>query len=627
MQDISDFSACLNQLNAKPLLRFVSCGSVDDGKSSLIGRLLYETHQIAEDQLSSLEHSLSLNTDKERTFDYARLLDGLSAEQEQGITIDVAHRYFQSRKRSFIVADTPGHEQYTRNMATAASNSDVAVLLVDARKGLLSQSKRHSYILSLFGVKDFVLAVNKMDLVQYEAHVFKQIEKDFSEFAQFLGLKQLTVIPVSALKGDNITMKSQHMLWYQGATLLETLESIEPKSSEVNLGFRMPVQWVNRAHADFRGYAGQVAAGHIKAGDKVLVLPSAKASRVRQIFFDKQVLETAHKGQSILLTLEDEIDISRGDVLVDFNNPAATAEQFKVSLCWFDEKPMIIGRQYLIKTATCLAFATLVKINHQLDVDTMALIEAQELSMNEIGCCELALDRKIAFEAYEHNKTLGAFILIDRISNATAAAGIIHSQLSRSQHLFKQDGFVTQDMRSEIKHQKPVVLWFTGLSGAGKSTLANLLEKKLNALGLHTMLLDGDNIRQGLNRDLGFSESCRAENIRRIAEVAKLMSEAGLVTLVSFISPYAAEREMARERIGRGQFLEIFVDAPIAVVESRDPKGLYRKARQGLIKEFTGIDSPYEPPENPDVRVDTSMVDETQSVQQLIDFLTIKQFI
>ncbi len=623
----NDFTAYLNALTQKSMLCFASCGSVDDGKSTLIGRLLYEAGMISDDQLLSLQKDSRKSMAGGEGLDFSLLVDGLSAEREQGITIDVAYRFFSTAKRSFMVADTPGHEQYTRNMATAASQVELALVIVDARKGLLTQTRRHSYILSLFGVKQFILAVNKMDLMGYDEAVFRAIEADFREFAAVLGLNAFTVIPVSALEGDNVVSWSKRMPWYQGAALLPCLETVSIVDERQKQAFRMPVQWVNRAHADFRGYAGQVIAGTIKKNDIIKILPSGKESRVKDIILHHQQLESAEKGQSVTLTLTDDLDISRGDLLVDASQPAEIASQFDVYLLWFNEKPLVSGRQYLLKSASCSVFASVVAIRHCLNVDRMQPEASNELRQNEIARCEIALEGQMAFDPFEQCPESGSFILIDRITNETLAAGLIQSALSRASHLFSQKTLVEKTMRAVLKHQTPLVLWFTGLSGSGKSSIANRVEKTLNQMGMHTMLLDGDNIRQGLNRDLGFSESDRAENIRRVAEVARLMTEAGLITLVSLISPFAADREMARHLIGEDAFLEIFVDAPLDVIEARDPKGLYQKSRKGEIKQFTGIDSPYEKPVSPDLIIDTSQHDEEHSARLLIEFLRMKKWV
>lgn len=623
----ADFTDYLNEHDKKGLLRFITCGSVDDGKSTLIGQLLYASNLIYEDQLNALSMDSKKFGTTGDALDLALLVDGLASEREQGITIDVAYRYFSTDKRAFIVADTPGHEQYTRNMATGASTSMLAIVLIDVRKGILTQTKRHSFILSLFGIKHIILAVNKMDLVHYNQAEFNLIEQKYRQFAKSINIDNITVIPVSALKGDNIVTLSQTMPWYRGPTLLHCLEDIEVESDKTDTPFRMPVQWVNRANSDFRGYAGQIVAGQVNVGDDITILPSGKTTEIEQIILYKNKLDAAYVGQSITLTFKDAIDVSRGDVITSANHPCNVSDQFETTLLWLNEKSMVVGRQYLFKLGTSTTFCTLKAPKYLIDINTTQQSIPKALEMNEIACCEVALDRKIAFEPYEINRGLGAFILVDRMTNATVAAGLIKSSISHSANIFAQNSLINQAMRSSIKAQQATVLWFTGLSGAGKTTLANLIEQRLHALGQHTMLLDGDNIRKGLNRDLGFSESDRVENIRRIAEVAKLMTDAGLITLVSFISPYIAERDMARELIGKEQFLEIFVDAPLSVVEERDPKGLYKKARKGEIKNFTGIDSPYEKPTHPDLQLDTASTSVEDVVEKLMDFLRIKNVI
>lgn len=601
----TDFTTYLNTHDTKGLLRFITCGSVDDGKSTLIGRLLYESHVIYDDQLTTLASDSKKFGTAGDGLDFALLVDGLASEREQGITIDVAYRFFSTAKRKFIVADTPGHEQYTRNMATGASTASLAIVMIDARKGVLTQTRRHSLIVSMLGVKHILLAVNKMDLVDYDKNIYDEIKADYTAFAQSLGITTIQAIPVSALKGDNVVTHSVHMSWYEGPSLLQYLEDISFETDSEIKPFRMPVQWVNRPNFDFRGFAGRVAAGSIKSGERIKVLPGGQETTIARIVTVDGDLAFAEAGQSITCTLNDEIDISRGDVLALADEPCDVADQFETKLLWMAEKPMVAGRQYLLKLGTATALCTPSKPKYHIDVNTMKHLAAKELALNEIGICDIALDRPIAFEPYEINRELGGFILIDRVSNNTVAAGLINFALRRSTNVHLQDLLVDKDMRATIKIQKPLVLWLTGLSGSGKSTIANLVEFELNALGKHTMLLDGDNIRHGLNRDLGFSETDRAENIRRIAEVAKLMSEAGLITLVSFISPFAAERDMARELIGAEQFIEIFIDAPLDVVELRDVKGLYKKARAGEIKNFTGIGSRYEVPFTPDLHIDT----------------------
>ncbi|WP_133128111.1 sulfate adenylyltransferase subunit CysN [Legionella nagasakiensis] len=622
----NDFTAYLNAHENKSLLRFITCGSVDDGKSTLIGRLLYESHMIYDDQLAALATDSKKFGSTEDGLDFALLVDGLASEREQGITIDVAYRFFSTDKRKFIVADTPGHEQYTRNMATGASTAELAVMMIDARKGVLTQTRRHSFIVSMLGVKHVILAINKMDLVHYDETIYQQITTEYEAFAQTLGMTTIQAIPVSALKGDNIVARSAHTPWYQGSTLMQYLEEVVIERARESLPFRMAVQWVNRPNLDFRGFTGRIASGTVCPGDRIKLLPSGKETKIARIVTYDGDLDKAICGQSITVTLTEEIDVSRGDVLVAAIDPCEVADQFETKLLWLDEQPMVAGRQYLLKTGAATALCTPSKPKFRIDVNTMEHLAAKELALNEIGCCDIALDRPIAFEPYEHNHELGGFILIDRMTNATVAAGLIHFALRRSTNVHQQNLLVDKSMRSAIKHQTPLVLWFTGLSGAGKSTIANLVEHQLNALGKHTMLLDGDNIRHGLNRDLGFTETDRAENIRRIAEVAKLMSEAGLITLVSFISPFAAERNMARHLIGDDQFLEIFVDAPLEVAEARDVKGLYKKAKAGKIKNFTGIGSRYEIPESPDLTIDTVNLTPLEAASQVLELLKSKFF-
>ncbi|TAL61390.1 MAG: sulfate adenylyltransferase subunit CysN [Legionella sp.] len=611
----------------KDLLRFITCGSVDDGKSTLIGRILYEAQLIHEDQLLALAKDSKRFGTTEDALDLALLMDGLISEREQGITIDVAYRYFTTNKRKFIVADTPGHEQYTRNMATGASTAQAAVVLVDVRKGISTQTKRHSFILNLLGVKQIVLAVNKMDLVDYDAVRFTQIKDEYQEFMKSLGVMEVYAIPVSALKGVNITQKAQETPWYFGFTLMDYLEQVPNEDILEQQAFRMPVQWVNRPHQDFRGFAGRIAAGTIRPGDSIRILPGQQHSTVQRIVSYSGDLPEASIGQSITLTLADELDISRGNMFVDSNAPADTADQFSIRLLWMSEVPMVSARQYLFKAHSVTASCTLSKPKHRIDINTLKPLHAEELQLNEIGDFDLFLDRLIPFEAYAVSRELGGFILIDRLTQATVAAGFIQSALKRAPQVPEQVLLVDKAQRVAIKGHKPVVLWFTGLSGAGKSTLANRVELELNAIGKHSMLLDGDHIRHVLNRDLDFSTSGRAENIRRISEIAKLMTDAGLITLVSFISPFRAERDMAKERIGADQFLEIFVDVSLDVAESRDVKGLYKKARAGMIENFTGISSPYEAPQSPDLRVDTAVMSLQDSVDRVMTLLKERGFI
>lgn len=623
----TDFTSYLNAHEQKDLLRFITCGSVDDGKSTLIGRLLYESQLIHEDQLHALAKDSKKYGTTAEELDLALLVDGLIAEREQGITIDVAYRFFASEKRKFIVADTPGHEQYTRNMATGASTAQVAIVIVDARKGIVMQTRRHSFIAALLGVRHIVLAINKMDLVDYQHATYEKIKSDYQQFAQSIHLDAVCTIPISALKGDNITQKSKQMPWYHGPTLIHYLEEVQITAQPEQQPFRMAVQWVNRRHQDFRGFAGRIASGSIRPGDVIKLLPGKQQSTVTRIVSYDGDLAEAHAGQSITLTLSEELDISRGTLFSSVDTPCDTADQFAVSLLWMHETPMVSGRQYLLKSSATTTICTLGKPKHRVDVNTLEHLAAHEFGLNEIGDCDLFLERPIAFEPYENNKDLGSFILIDRTNHATVAAGFIRSALRHLAQLPQHEVLISKTQRAAIKGQKPVVLWFTGLSGAGKSTLANLVEHELNHLGKHSMLLDGDHIRHGLNRDLDFSISGRAENIRRITEVAKLMTDAGLITLVSFISPFQAERDMARERIGKEQFLEIYVDVPLAIAEERDVKGLYKKARAGEINEFTGISSPYETPEKPDLHLNTALLSPHQAMERIMALLKERDFI
>lgn len=620
----SEVDAYLQAHENKGILRFITCGSVDDGKSSLIGRLLYETKMIFEDQLAALSADSQKFGTTDTSLDFALLLDGLSAEREQGITIDVAYRFFSTDKRKFIVADTPGHEQYTRNMATGASSADLAIVMVDARKGILTQTRRHTFIVSMLGVKHIVLAVNKMDLVDYNEDIFCQIESDYRKFIESLDLGapiKIQAIPVSALQGDNIVDPSSEMPWFKGPSLLTYLETVDLVENNSQLNFRMSVQWVNRPNLDFRGFCGRISSGMTKPGDRVIVLPSGKQTTIARIVTYDGDLLAAYSGQSVTLTTTDEVDISRGDVLASIEQPCEIADQLEARFLWMSEQPLTPGRQYVLKLGTATALGTLSKPKYKIDVNNLHHIATKDLQLNEIGVCDLVLDRSIAFEFYKENRDLGSLILIDRVTNETVAAGMVLHSLRRSTNVHLQDLTIDREARASLKNQKPQVLWFTGLSGAGKSTIANCVEQKLHLLGKHTILLDGDNIRHGLSRDLGFTEQDRIENIRRIAEVAKLMTDAGLITLVAFISPYRVEREMARELIGEDSFVEIFVDAPLEVVEDRDVKGLYKKARAGEIPNFTGIDSPYEAPESPALRLEThlhSLEDLADRVIQLI---------
>jgi len=617
-----DLRPYLEQQQHKQLLRFITCGSVDDGKSTLIGRLLYESKVLFEDQLGQLEaDSKKLGTQGE-ALDFALLVDGLAAEREQGITIDVAYRFFATDKRKFIVADTPGHEQYTRNMVTGASTADLAVILVDARQGLLVQTRRHSYLVSLLGIRKVVLAVNKLDLMGYSREVFERIERDYRAFAAQIGLDDIQCIPLSALCGDNMLEPSPNTPWYQGPSLLQYLESVPlEESRQSSAPFRLPVQWVNRPNLDFRGYSGNIAAGSIRVGERIRALPSGKTSVVSGILGAAGEQQEAVCGQAVTLTLEDEIDISRGDLIALADAPPEVADQFEATLVWMDEDALLPGRPYLMKIGTRTLGMSCTALKHRVDVNSLEHLAARTLELNEIGVCNLDLDRPIAFDAYADNRDTGGFIVIDRLSNRTVGAGMLHFALRRAQNVHWQAIDVNRDAHAALKGQAPRVLWFTGLSGAGKSTIANLVERRLHALGRHTYLLDGDNVRHGLNRDLGFTEADRVENIRRVAEVAKLMLDAGLITLVSFISPFRAERDMARALAGEGNFLEIFVDAPLSLAEQRDPKGLYQKARRGELKNFTGIDSPYEAPEAPDIHVDTRVESAEAAAERIVEVL------
>jgi bifunctional enzyme CysN/CysC len=614
----TDIDAYLKAHEVKSLLRFLTCGSVDDGKSTLIGRLLYDSKMVFEDQLAALEADSKKVGTQGGEIDFALLVDGLAAEREQGITIDVAYRFFSTDKRKFIVADTPGHEQYTRNMVTGASTADLAVILIDARKGVLTQTRRHSYLVSLLGIRHVVLAVNKMDAVGYAQATFEAIVADYRDFAAKLGLTAITCIPVSALKGENIIAPSPQMPWYTGPALLQHLETVEVEERLLHAPFRLPVQWVNRPNSDFRGFAGQVAGGRVAVGDRIRALPAGVEARVARIVTADGDLTEAVAGQSITLTLDREIDISRGDLIAASAEPAEVADQFEATLVWMHEQPMLPGRQYLLKIGTRTVNATIATPRHRVNVNTLEEQPALQLALNEIGFCQLTLDRPIGFDAYEVNRETGGFILIDKLSNDTVGAGLLHAALRAAGNIHWQALDVTRAARSQLKGQRACALWFTGLSGAGKSTIANLVEKRLHALGRHTYLLDGDNVRHGLNRDLGFSDADRVENIRRVAEVTKLMVDAGLIVLVSFISPFRSERRMARELLGDGEFFEVFVDTPLAEAEKRDPKGLYRKARSGEIHNFTGIDSPYEEPEHPEMRIDTTALDATAAAERII---------
>jgi bifunctional enzyme CysN/CysC len=599
-------AAYLQQHETKGLLRLITCGSVDDGKSTLIGRLLHDTKLLYDDQLAALESDSKRHGTQGDQIDFALLVDGLAAEREQGITIDVAYRFLSTEKRKFIVADCPGHEQYTRNMATGASTAELAVVLVDARKGLLTQTRRHSYIASLFGIRHVLLAVNKMDLVGFDQSTFDVIVARYRDLAAQLGITHVQPIPLSALTGDNLLQRSEAMPWYVGPTFLEHLESVDVSRAHTDIGFRMPVQWVCRPDQDFRSFAGTVVAGGVKPGDGVVVLPSGQRTRVARIVTADGDLEAAAAGQAITLTLADELDISRGDVIASANHPPQIADQFAAHLLWMGDHALLPGRPYWLKIGTCTVSASVTEIKHKVDVNTQEQLAAKHLELNEVAYCNLHLDRPIPFESYADNRELGGFILIDRQSNATVAAGTLDFALRRAGNIHWQHVDVDKRARARLNGQQPCCVWFTGLSGSGKSTIANLVEKRLLATGHHTYLLDGDNVRHGLNKDLGFTDEARVENIRRVAEVARLMVDAGLIVLVSFISPFRAERRMARELFEAGEFLEVFVDTPLEIAEQRDVKGLYAKARAGEIRNFTGIDSPYEVPENAELRLSTA---------------------
>ncbi|MCB5946098.1 sulfate adenylyltransferase subunit CysN [Acidocella sp. KAb 2-4] len=617
-----DINAYLEKHQHKSMLRFITCGSVDDGKSTLIGRLLYDSKMIFEDQLAALESDSKRHGTQGEQIDFALLVDGLAAEREQGITIDVAYRFFATEKRKFIVADTPGHEQYTRNMVTGASTADLAVILIDARKGVLTQTRRHSYLAHLIGIRQIVLAVNKMDLIGYDQAKYEAIVEEYRKFADSIGIKGFTPMPISGFKGDNITTKSENTPWYQGPTLMAYLESVElDVTADQAKPFRLPVQWVNRPNLDFRGFSGQVASGVVRPGDAIRVLPSGKTSTVTRIVTLDGDLEQAVAGQSVTLCFADEIDCSRGDVITLADAPVQVADQFEATIVWMADEALTPGRAYWLKLATQTVSVSVHAPKYQVNVNTMEHMAAKTLELNAIGVANIATDRPIPFEAYERNRTLGGFILIDKMSNATVAAGMIHFALRRSQNVHWQALDISRDVHASLKNQKPAVLWFTGFSGAGKSTIANLVEKKLVRMNRHTFLLDGDNVRHGLNKDLGFTQADRIENIRRVGEVAKLMTDAGLIVLTAFISPFRSEREMVRKMMQPGEFVEIFIDTKLEEAEKRDVKGLYKKARSGELKNFTGIDSPYEPPENPEIHIDTAKLTPEQAADLIIERL------
>ncbi len=605
----------------KGLMRFITCGSVDDGKSTLIGRLLYDSKLLYDDQLAALESDTKKHGTQGEKIDFALLVDGLAAEREQGITIDVAYRFFSTEKRKFIVADTPGHEQYTRNMATGASTADLAVILIDARRGVLTQTRRHSYIASLLGIRHVVVAVNKMDLAGYSEKTFREIESAYREFAEPLGFSSIAVMPLSALEGDNMITKSPHTPWYDGAALLPYLETVNVRESQDDKPFRMPVQWVNRPNLDFRGFSGTIASGTVNPGDDIVVLPSAKRSKVERIVTMDGDMDKAGPDMAVTVTLEDEIDISRGDILCAGQAPAEQTDQFAAHLLWMAEDKLFPGRQYLLKTANRIVPATITELKHKVNVNTLEHMSGKTLELNEVGFCNFNLAQPIAFDPYNDNRRTGSFILIDKRTNATIGAGMIDFSLRRAQNVHWQDLDVNKSARASTKHQRPCVLWFTGLSGSGKSTVANLVEKRLHDLGRHTYTLDGDNVRHGLNKDLGFTDADRVENIRRVAESAKLMADAGLIVCVSFISPFQSERLMARELLEDGEFVEVYISTPLEVCEQRDVKGLYAKARRGEIKNFTGIDSAYEAPQRAEIDVDTSDIPAADAADAIVEYL------
>lgn len=622
-----DIAEYLHAHENKGLLRFITCGSVDDGKSTLIGRLLYDSKLIYDDQLAALQNDTKKHGTQGDKIDFALLVDGLAAEREQGITIDVAYRFFSTEKRKFIVADTPGHEQYTRNMATGASTADLAVILVDARQGVLTQTRRHSFIVSLLGIRHVVVAVNKMDLVGFEENVFRKIEDEYLAFAKPLGFESIAAIPVSALEGDNITSRSQHTPWYDGAALLPYLETINVRADQSEQPFRLPVQWVNRPDHTFRGFSGTVASGAVKPGDDIIVLPSGKRSKVTRIVTMDGDLEEAGPDRAVTLALEDEIDISRGDVICAGQAPSEQTDQFAAHILWMADDALFPGRQYLLKTANRTVPATVTALKHKINVNTLEHMSGKTLTLNEVGVCNLSLAQPIAFDSYKDNRKTGSFILIDRRTNATIGAGLIDFSLRRAQNVHWQDLDVDKAARASAKHQRPCVLWFTGLSGSGKSTVANLVEKKLHDLGRHTYTLDGDNVRHGLNKDLGFTDADRVENIRRVGETAKLMADAGLITLVSFISPFQSERRMARELLADGEFIEVYISTPLEVCEQRDVKGLYAKARRGEIKNFTGIDSAYEAPQAAEIDLNTADIPAAEAADRIVEYLEKKGYL
>ena len=616
-----DVTTFLQAQNAKDQLRFITCGSVDDGKSTLLGRLLYDSKSLFEDQLSATENESRKYGTQGQEVDLALLVDGLQAEREQGITIDVAYRYFETEKRKFIAADTPGHEQYTRNMATGASTADLAIILLDARQGILTQTRRHSYIVSLLGIKHVVLAINKMDLVDYSEKTFHQFEAEYKAFAESLDIENVYAIPLSALSGENVFETKGNTPWYNGPTLIELLETVEISNDELDKPFRLPVQRANRPNKDFRGFSGTIASGSIAIGETITASLSGRSSVVTSILTANGETQTAIAGQAITIVLEDEIDISRGDVLAKADAIPEVADQFAAHIVWMSDDAMLPERSYLARFATSAANAQITDLTHQVDVNTLEQLASKTLQLNEVGYCKFSLDKAIAFDNYTDNKHTGSFVLIDRFTNQTVAAGVVDFALRRASNIQWHDMKIDKQVRATVNQQRPCVLWFTGLSGSGKSTIADRLEQKLYAMGKRTYLLDGDNIRHGLNKDLGFTDQDRVENIRRVAEVSRLMLDAGLIVITSFISPFRAERQMARSLMEENEFIEVFVDAPLEVCEQRDPKGLYKKARAGELKNFTGIDSDYETPENAELVLKNNNTDIDVMADQIIDYL------
>jgi len=621
-----DVEKYLVEQENKQLLKFITCGSVDDGKSTLIGRMLYESQLVFDDQLAELKATSKKVGTQGDEIDFALLVDGLAAEMEQGITIDVAYRFFSTDKRKFIVADTPGHEQYTRNMATGASTADVAILLVDARAGLLPQTCRHSYIVNMLGVKNICLAINKMDLVDYSHDIFERIKGEYFEFSKDLNFESIIPIPVSALRGDNIVNASKNTEWYKGESLIQYLENVKFYTEKKHQVFTLPVQWVNRLSHDFRGFCGQVSEGSISEGDDILIKPSNKRSKIKKILVADKTSSSCFRGESVTVELADEIDISRGDIICHKDSSCEITDQFQGKLLWMSEEKMVPGRPYIFKFGVAESSGSVSKLRHRININTFVEEASRDLELNEIGIVNIALDKKLPMEPYSQSKSLGSFIVIDKLTNNTVGMGLVNFSLRRGDNIYWHKMEINKDSRADAKNQKPIVLWFTGLSGSGKSTIANILEKKLYNLGKHTMLLDGDNVRHGLNKDLGFTDVDRVENIRRIANVSKLMLDAGLITIVSFIAPFKAERRLARDLMGE-DFLEVFIDVPIEVAEARDPKGLYKKARKGDLKNFTGIDSPYEKPENPDIHIKSDKISAEVAADLIIETLTQNEII